>query len=137
MANLTISTLNNAIIASAMLDSWGGECINHTDKDVPYGVGVSTGENIFGGDSDSFQNSGYMYIDNINQNEFFCEQLVNINIFERKDEDTNKDYQTAININHYLKRRKYDVEFSLNKNVKCNHCYFVTLTVKLKVYPEC
>jgi hypothetical protein len=136
-----LTTLNTAIETSALIDNWGKECINKTDQEIPYGIGVSDGqENIFSA-TDSFSASGYMYLDdllttNINGQIGYQKNII-INVFQAKSNELMDSYQTAIDLHQYLTQRKYDVSISLNKSVKCEFCYFAFLTVNLRTFPTC
>lgn len=139
--NKTITTLNADVIASTLINNWGSECINKTDGDIPVGVGVSDGnENIFSYD-DAYDVSGYMYLNDLNDKDYvgavIYEKEVIINVFQKKDNDSMDDYQTAIDLHSYLNKRKYDVTLKFDKSVKCEFCYFCSIVVTLKVFPTC
>jgi hypothetical protein len=78
-----------------------------------------------------------MHIDGVEPTELAYMTSVKVNVFTKKVENEAINYDTAIELHAYLKRRKYDVDIELNTNVKCEFCYFITLTVNLKTYPTC
>jgi len=134
---MTPTQLNDAIVASTLINNWGGECINKTGEDIPYGVKPSDGDaNIYGYD-DGFDVSGYMYLDGIEGADIGYTKVYNVNVFQKKVEGTADDYQTAINLHKYLKQRKFNVDILLNKTVKCEHCYFATIVVRLRTFGDC
>lgn len=139
---MTLEDLNSEIINSNLINNWGGECIDKRDQDIPYGISVAFGEqNIYSYD-DGFNVSGYMYINDISPTEvngvtqWYVKEVI-INVFQKKSEDTRDDYQVAIDLHHYLNRRKFDVSLSFDKTVRCEFCYFCSIVVRLKSYPNC
>jgi len=134
----TITKLNNDIIASTIIDNWGGECINKTGGDTPVGIGVQDGNSNTFGYNDAFDVSAYMYTDDIQEgNEGGFNKVIRINIFQKKVNDSMDSYQAAMNLHHYLTRRKFDVTIGLDKSVKCEFCYFAFLVVDLRAFANC
>lgn len=129
--------LNADIIDSNIFNQWGGECINKTGGDTPVGIGVLNGEENIFGYNDAFDVSGYMYTNNLSpENGAYKKEMI-INIFQKKENEIMDSYQSAIDLHSYLTKRKFDCSIALNKSVKCEFCYFATVTVSLTVYPNC
>jgi hypothetical protein len=130
--------LNDHIIASTLLDNWGGLAIlKKESSEYPVGISEVTGELV--GYNDGFINSGFMYVSNILHPDALgvYNEEVTIHILTRKEEGTAKNYQVAIDLHSYLFRRKYTVDFVFVQNDNCEFCNYITLKVLLKSYATC
>ena len=133
----TVTKLNVDIIASGIFNNWGGECINKTDREVPYGIGISNGQNNIFGYEDGHDVSGYMYTLDISpDNNSVYNKEIRINVYQKKSITEMDSYQAAINLHHYLKVRKFDPELKLEKGVQCEFCYFAYIVVKIRSFPD-
>lgn len=57
-----IDIINDIITESKLIQRWGGWCINHTDKDLPYGVNPEKKVDNEYSLNTNYKSSGYLYV---------------------------------------------------------------------------
>jgi len=138
--------VSTIIEASALVELWGGWCVNKLDKEVPYGqkplTSTSTKESNIYSINDNVMSSGYSYIRSVSDFQnikgvFLIEMAVNIFVNTKKIGRINTTYEIPMKLIGLLKRKYKDVRILPITNEKYSFQEMATIIVPFKAYSSC
>lgn len=142
----TIQDISTIIANSNLIDSWGGWCINMTDKQLPYGI-KPLGDPLCGNVytlNDNFQCSGYLYISNITSStngglRGSHNVTVSINLFNnpKKIGNLNTTFEIPLAIIGALRRKYKEITLTSSPNQKYSFQEISVINVTFKAYDNC
>jgi hypothetical protein len=112
-----IQGILDLINGTGLIERWGGWCFNKTDKELPYGVAITTTtKGTMYGYDDNFYSSGYLFVKEL-QNTTIRNQVrvtVGIYIFTPRtkwDEEMNT-YELPLDLYAQLNRSYKEIRFN-------------------------
>lgn len=135
-----VVSISEFINNTGLISRWGGWCINKTDKEMHYGIGIEPDckGNIYGYDDNEVTTS-YLYVESIIGETNPATATIAINVFtpSKKIGELTNTYAISLNLFAILKKKYKDVSISTPNPQKYAFQEWSTIRIRIRAFGIC